>query len=219
MMMNCLLLSAIFLAVSGLEMEISKGQQECFFQAVEDGETITVEYMVTSSTGEFSRFDIDFKMTQPGGAPVVMEYRKEEGHHRYAGGKLPHGTGDYKICFDNSFSFVSSKTVHFTVEIEDDTNVAAMKNLENLDQIQDSDEFQFQLKAFDVEHLLYVIKQKILKASNLQSHMLISHGKDINLADRNIRRIDSTSLIMVLLAILSFFLQAYLIKEMFTLKM
>ena len=48
--------------------------------------------------------------------------------------------------------------------------------------------------------------------------MLISHGKDINLADRNIRRIDNTSLVMVVLVILSFFLQAYFIKEMFTLK-
>ena len=215
MMKNCLLVAAFFLAVSGVEIEIPNGQQECFFQAVEEGETIIVDYMVVISTGEFSKFDIDFKMTQPGGAPVVMEYRKEEGHHSYAGGKLPHGTGDYKICFDNSFSFVSSKTVSFTVEIEEDRNVEIMKNLEK---VEENDDFQFTVKAFDVENRLYMIKQKILKASNLQSHMLISHGKDINLADRNIRRIDNTSLVMVVLVILSFFLQAYFIKEMFTLK-
>ena len=213
MMIKCLLLAAFSLSVSGLEVEISKGQQECFFQAVEVGETITVDYMVSSSTGEFSKFDIDFKMMQPGGAPVVMEYRKEEGHHRFAGGKLPQGTGDYKICFDNSFSFISSKTVHFFVEIEKEANVVTVNNPVEQDQ-----EDEFQDKADDVEMQLYTIKQKILKASNLQAHMLIAHGKDINLADLKIRRIDNTSLVMVVLFILSFILQAYVIKEMFTIK-
>ena len=213
MMMIVLLVTALSLCVTGLELEITKGQQECFFQTVEVDETLTVDYMVTSSTGEFSKFDIDFKMTQPGGAPVVMEYRKEEGHHRFAGGKLPQGTGDYKICFDNSFSFISSKTVHFFVEIEKEANVVTMNN--PVDQVQED---EFQDKADEVEMQLYTIKQKILKASNLQSHMLIAHAKDINLADLKIRRIDNTSLVMVVLFILSFILQAYVIKEMFTIK-
>ncbi len=213
MMMIVLLVTALSLCVTGLEVEITKGQQECFFQTVEVDETLTVDYMVTSSTGEFSKFDIDFKMTQPGGAPVVMEYRKEEGHHRFAGGKLPQGTGDYKICFDNSFSFISSKTVHFFVEIEKEANVVTMNN--PVDQVQED---EFQDKADEVEMQLYTIKQKILKASNLQSHMLIAHAKDINLADLKIRRIDNTSLVMVVLFILSFILQAYVIKEMFTIK-
>ena len=213
MMMIVLLVTALSLCVTGLEVEITKGQQECFFQTVEIDETLTVDYMVTSSTGEFSKFDIDFKMTQPGGAPVVMEYRKEEGHHRFAGGKLPQGTGDYKICFDNSFSFISSKTVHFFVEIEKEANVVTMNNPD--DQVQED---EFQDKADEVEMQLYAIKQKILKASNLQSHMLIAHAKDINLADLKIRRIDNTSLVMVVLFILSFILQAYVIKEMFTIK-
>ena len=211
--MIVLLVTALSLCVTGLEVEITKGQQECFFQTVEVDETLTVDYMVTSSTGEFSKFDIDFKMTQPGGAPVVMEYRKEEGHHRFAGGKLPQGTGDYKICFDNSFSFISSKTVHFFVEIEKEANVVTMNN--PVDQVQED---EFQDKADEVEMQLYTIKQKILKASNLQSHMLIAHAKDINLADLKIRRIDNTSLVMVVLFILSFILQAYVIKEMFTIK-
>ena len=214
MMMIVLLVTALFLSVTGLEVEISKGQQECFFQTVEVDETLTVDYMVTSSTGEFSKFDIDFKLMQPGGAPVVMEYRKEEGNHRFAGGKLPQGTGDYKICFDNSFSFISSKTVHFFVDIEKEANVVTMNNPSN--QVQE--DIKFQEKADEVEMQLYTIKQKILKASNLQSHMLIAHAKDINLADLKIRRIDNTSLVMVVLFILSFILQAYVIKEMFTIK-
>ena len=212
MMMIVLLVTALSLSVTGLEVEISKGQQECFFQTVEVDETLTVDYMVTSSTGEFSRFDIDFKLMQPGGAPVVIE-RKEEGNHRFAGGKLPQGTGDYKICFDNSFSFISSKTVHFFVDIEKEANVVTMNN--PVDQVQED---EFQDKADEVEMQLYTIKQKILKASNLQSHMLIAHAKDINLADLKIRRIDNTSLVMVVLFILSFILQAYVIKEMFTIK-
>ena len=207
------MLAAFSSFVFGLEVEISKGQQECFFQAVEKGETITVDYMVTATTGEFSKFDIDFRMTQPGGAPVVIEYRKEEGHHRFAGGKLPHGTGDYKICFDNSFSFISSKTVHFFVDIENEAVVLTVN-----DQVDQIREAEFQDKADDVEMQLYTIKQKILKASNLQSHMIIAHGKDMNLADLNIRRIDNTSLFMVVLFILSFILQAYMIKDMFSIK-
>ena len=71
---------------------------------------------------------------------------------------------------------------------------------------------------FDVEMQLNTIKQKMLKASTLQNHMLIAHGKDMNLADQNVRRIDTTSLFLFVLFVLSGILQAYVIKEMFTIK-
>merc|ERR1711936_1246129 len=201
MMISVLIATLLFVKISSveitsvLEVAISQGQQECFYQAVEDGETIVVEYMVTYSSGEFSKYDIDFKMFQPGGAPVVIEYRRENGHHRFAGGKLLNGAGDYKICFDNSFSFISSKTVYFIVDVKTESE-EENKVVRSNDQ---PNENEFQANS---------MKQKMLKASTLQNHMLIAHGKDMNLADQNVRRIDTTSLFLFVLFVLSGILQA-----------
>ena len=65
MMISVLIATLLFVKISSveissvLEVAIPQGQQECFYQAVEDGETIVVEYMVTYSSGEFSKYDID----------------------------------------------------------------------------------------------------------------------------------------------------------------
>ena len=222
MMISVLIATLLFVKISSveissvLEVAIPQGQQECFYQAVEDGETIVVEYMVTYSSGEFSKYDIDFKMFQPGGAPVVIEYRRENGHHRFAGGKLLNGAGDYKICFDNSFSFISSKTVYFIVDVKDESEEENQVVRSN--EQPNENEFKANSMMFDVEMQLNTIKQKMLKASTLQNHMLIAHGKDMNLADQNVRRIDTTSLFLFVLFVLSGILQAYVIKEMFTIK-
>ena len=200
-----------------MTVEIGAGKEECYFQPLDVGETLIVDYQVIDTSGEYAKLDIDFKLTQPNGRPVVIEYRRGENTHEYAGGKLPNGIGigDYKICFDNKFSVYSLKVIYFTVEIVNDET----KEVEMV--FNDVEHFnleQYQMTAEEVGMQLYNINQKVRKASNLQTHMLISHSKDVNMVDRNIRRIDSMSLVLVVLIVLAGVLQAYLIKQMFNIK-
>merc|ERR1712055_813553 len=108
------------LAVSGSEqeltVEVQAGGEECYYQYLALGETITVDYTVLDTSGEMARLDIDFKVMMPTGEPVIIKHRKEEGSHSFQGGKIR--VGDYKICFSNQFSVLSSKLVLFYVNVE-----------------------------------------------------------------------------------------------------
>lgn len=203
-----------------LTVEIGAGQEECYYQPLDVGDTIVVNYQVIDTGGVNARLDIDFRMIKPDGVPVIIEYRRSEESHSFAGGKLM--TGDYKFCFDNKFSVLSSKVVYFDVSVENEESgslqsyVQASQDNPALDSSSTLEEYQ--MTADEVAWQLYNIKQKVLKASNLQTHMVITHGKDKNLADRNIRRIDNTSLVLVVLIIMAGLLQAAMIKNMFTIK-
>ena len=197
-----------------LSVQIEPGKEECYHQTLEVGDTIMVEYQVLDSTGQYSRLDIDFRLMQPDGLPVVIEYRRSENSHEFAGGKLK--TGDYKFCFDNKFSLFSTKLVYFDVEVmNEDKDADPEPSQDNLGLGLE----EYQTAADQIWMQIYYMKQKMLKASNLQTHMTISHGKDMNLVDRNIRRIDNTSVVLVVLIVMAGYLQAYMIKQMFTVKL
>ena len=199
-----------------LTVQVGAGQEECYYQPVGVGETITVDYQVIDTTGEYAKLDIDFRLSQPDGSPVVIEYRRSESRNSFAGGKLQ--TGDYKFCFDNKFSLLSAKLVYFDVRVENEESGSLPRYLQPSQDYPIQSLEEYQMTAEEVGMQLYNIKQKVLKASSLQSHMLITHGKDRNLADRNIRRIDNMSLVLVVLIIMAGVLQAYMIKQMFTIK-
>jgi protein ERP2 len=72
---------------------------------------LTKFQVIDGGDGQLSEMDINFKLLSPRGHPIVAEFRKSEGTHSHHGEEL----GDYKICFDNTFSYVSSKTVYFEI--------------------------------------------------------------------------------------------------------
>ena len=75
----------------GLEVEVGRGQELCYHQPVARGETLTVQYEVAAASGHTANTDIDFRLARPGGEAVVVEYRRQAGHHEFAGGLLADG--------------------------------------------------------------------------------------------------------------------------------
>ena len=65
---------------------------------------------------------------------------------------------------------------------------------------------------------LYNIKQIVMSAAGQQTRMLISHSKDGSLAERNMRRVDNTSFVMIILIIMASLLQAFMIRKLFDVK-
>lgn len=51
--------------------------------------------------------DISFQLTDPVGRVIVSDYKKPENSHRHQATL----NGDYRFCFDNTFSMFSQKTV------------------------------------------------------------------------------------------------------------
>uniref|UniRef100_A0A452I667 GOLD domain-containing protein n=1 Tax=Gopherus agassizii TaxID=38772 RepID=A0A452I667_9SAUR len=81
------------------------GRRECFYQGAPGGGSMEAEYQVIGGAG----LDIDFSLESPSGVLLINEYRKSDGVHTIE----PTEAGDYKLCFDNSFSTISEKLVFF----------------------------------------------------------------------------------------------------------
>ena len=60
--------------------------------------------------------DINFKLLDPDSKVIYSDFRSMDGLHSF---DIKH-TGEYAMCFDNTFSRLSHKSVYFDIIIEDD---------------------------------------------------------------------------------------------------
>ena len=190
--------------------EVMAGGEECYYQPVGEGQTITVEYQVVNTGGQYAMMDINFRMMDPKGIPVVAEYRKEEGSHSYN-----RMVGDYKICFDNKFSFSSSKVVYFDVVVDRE-----QENYDDLARVfRDGEQFAVEDKYEDnvkeIEEKLKKIKVDIFKAVHLQTQIHTTLTRDRSVAENNIKRVDSMSLVLVVLMVGASMVQVLVVKSLF----
>ena len=192
-----------------LTVEVEPGREECYYQFLDLGESLTLDYQVLDTSGEIASLDIDFNLSLPSGEPIVVQYRRESGHHSFPGGNYK--VGDYKICFNNKFSVLSSKLVTFEVTV--DTEEGEDRGRTGLGVGQD-----YQETADELDSILYTIRKLVLAASVDQTTMLVLHKKDRMLADRKIRRVNSMSFVMVSLIILGGLLQVFMIRKLFDVK-
>ncbi|XP_074023767.1 transmembrane emp24 domain-containing protein 1-like, partial [Numenius arquata] len=81
------------------------GRRECFYQGAPGNASMEVEYQVIGGAG----LDVDFSLESPSGRLLVSEHRRSDGAHTVE----PTEAGDYRLCFDNSFSTISEKLVFF----------------------------------------------------------------------------------------------------------
>ena len=89
-MAGAVLLSVCLLSLggltSGMEKEmtvnIEAGKEECFFESVPKGNSITVEYQVIDGgSGQMSELDVSFRLVDPRGKPLFAEFKKPDGAH------------------------------------------------------------------------------------------------------------------------------------------
>ncbi|XP_068574843.1 transmembrane emp24 domain-containing protein 1-like [Cebidichthys violaceus] len=88
---------------------LSAGSTECFYQTTARNDSIEVEYQVIAGSG----LDVGFVLVSPSGYRLASDFRKSDAIHMVD----PTEDGDYRLCFDNSFSKLSEKLVFFEVII------------------------------------------------------------------------------------------------------
>ncbi|XP_029914392.1 transmembrane emp24 domain-containing protein 1a [Myripristis murdjan] len=86
------------------------GSTECFYQTTVKNWSIGVEYQVIAGAG----LDVGFTLISPSGYRLASDFRRSDGTHTVH----PTEDGDYRLCFDNSFSKRSEKMVFFEVIID-----------------------------------------------------------------------------------------------------
>lgn len=95
-----------------ITVRIEPGAVECFYERAQKNQIIDFEYQVID--GGHGDLDISFELQNPNGHSIITEYKKSDNIHRFDAII----DGDYRYCFDNSFSTFNAKTVFFELIIE-----------------------------------------------------------------------------------------------------
>nr|XP_009859742.1 transmembrane emp24 domain-containing protein 1-like isoform X2 [Ciona intestinalis] len=184
---------------------VAAGKKECFYQSVKSGQSIDVEYQVIDG-GEL---DIDFRISAPSAIAVVTEFRKNDGIHTID----PTEQGDYEVCFDNTFSRITSKTIFFEIII--DNNEGGMdEDDEAWKKFVASDE-TYGDKLATLEQSLDSIKSNNAKITQYQVMLRAFEAKDRNVVERNFMRINFWSLTNIVVMLSVFALQVFMVRNMF----
>lgn len=102
-----------------ITVRVDPGAIECFYEKALKNQIIDFEYQVID--GGHGDLDISFELQNPNGHPIVTEYKKSDNIHRID----VNVDGDYRFCFDNSFSSFNAKTVFFELIVEWESKQAA----------------------------------------------------------------------------------------------
>jgi len=190
---------------------VGPGKEECFFETVVKGNTLTVEYQVIDGgDGQMSELDINFRLLTPRGQPIIAEFKKSEGSHSHLSEEL----GDYKICFDNTFSYMSSKTIYFEMLNEnEEEEYDDLKEIFGDDEEMDAE--YYEVSVAEIEVKLKKIKDDIAKAKHQQDLIRLTDLKDRSIMEHNFERVNMMSTFYVFVMIVAGVGQVVLLRSLF----
>ncbi|KAH8258907.1 hypothetical protein KR038_003121, partial [Drosophila bunnanda] len=210
-----LVLGIVVMAVQAYDKEmtvyVDAGRQECLYHTVRDGETIDFEYQVID--GGHGDLDISFTLLDPIGLVVVKDFKKPENIHRHEVTK----EGDYRFCFDNSFSMFNRKTVFFELiveregeELQGDTQWHGVDDLAGLSR----DEY-YDMKVQDIMDFIGRIRLQLNKARQLQDVLRSHEARDRNLAESNFQKVNQWSMLQISAMIGVGLIQVFMLRSIF----
>ncbi|XP_041032956.1 transmembrane emp24 domain-containing protein 1-like [Carcharodon carcharias] len=173
------------------------GTQECFYQSAGRNSSMELEYQVIGGAG----LDVDFTVFSPNGESLIMESRKSDGVHMIE----PTIIGDYKICFDNSFSTISEKLIFFEVIFDD---------VEDWSEIVEPEEL-LDIKIDDIKESIGNMNTKLAKSVQIQAILRAFEARDRNLQEGNLGRVNFWSAVNVGVMLMVSFVQVYMLKSLF----
>lgn len=192
-----------------MTVHVDAGKKECFFHNVKMGETIDIEYQVID--GGHGDLDISFSLADPIGLIIVSDFKKPENIHRHDVQK----EGDYRFCFDNTFSTFNRKTVFFELIVEKEGE-------QNLGDEQWNDVFEgltpeeyYEMKVQDIMDYIGRIRMQMTKARQIQDMLRSHEARDRNLAESNFSKVNTWSLFQICAMIAVGLLQVFLVRSIF----
>nr|KAG5694163.1 hypothetical protein BaRGS_001490 [Batillaria attramentaria] len=155
--------------------------------------------------------DIDFTLQDPTGRVMQMESRKTENVVRIQA----LAEGEYKFCFDNSFSRMSPKVVFFEIIAEYD---------DDEDDDEDGDDWKIDAEEvkdmvdMTMEELKGIIdrsKSNLDKSIQLQNLIKVHEARDRNIAESNFSRVNVLSAVQLFVMITVGLTQVLMIRSLF----
>lgn len=190
-----------------MTISIEPRREECFYQNVVKGQVIDVEYQVID--GGHGELDINFHLASPSGKIIVSDFKKPENSHRTEVTE----DGDYKICWDNSFSHISRKTVFFEIIIESEDEENESWDFDEYDSL--TPEELYDMKLQDIQDAISRVRGHLNKIRHLQDTVRAFEARDRNIAESNFYRVNSWSIIQIVIMLLVGIVQVIMLRSLF----
>nr|XP_025719125.1 transmembrane emp24 domain-containing protein 1 isoform X2 [Callorhinus ursinus] len=172
------------------------GRKQCFYQSAPANASLETEYQVIGGAG----LDVDFTLESPQGVLLISESRKADGVHTVE----PTEAGDYKLCFDNSFSTISEKLVFFELifdSLQDDEEVEGWAEAVEPEEMLD-------VKMEDIKESIETMKTRLERSIQMLTLLRAFEARDRNLQEGNLERVNFWSAVNVAVLLLVAVLQA-----------
>ncbi|KAM9346519.1 transmembrane emp24 domain-containing protein 1a [Symphorus nematophorus] len=180
------------------------GSTECFYQTAVKNDNMEVEYQVIAGSG----LDVGFVLISPSGHRLVSDFRRSDGIHMVDSTE----DGDYRLCFDNSFSKLSEKMVFFEVIINGQSSAGGGR-----DEWADvaTAESMVEYKLEDIRASLDSVYQHLERTRQVQAVLRAFEARDRYLLEDNLWRVSFWSCLnlLVMLAVAS--AQIYTLRRLF----
>ncbi|XP_042361780.1 transmembrane emp24 domain-containing protein 1-like [Plectropomus leopardus] len=183
---------------------LSAGSTECFYQTTSRNDSMEVEYQVIAGSG----LDVGFALISPSGYRLVSDFRRSDGIH------MVHATedGDYRLCFDNSFSKISKKVVFFEVTINSQSSTGRGRD-EWLDV--PSTENMLEYKLEDIRVKMDSMNEHLERSRQLLTVMRVLEARDRYLLEDNLWRVSFWSCLNLLVMLTVAVIQIYTLRRLF----
>ncbi|KPJ18792.1 Transmembrane emp24 domain-containing protein 5 [Papilio machaon] len=200
--------SVVFAYEKDVTFTVPAGNTECFYQKVLANEVIDIEYQVIDAT--HGELDISFQLADPVGRVIVADYKKPENAHRHTS----YLEGDYRFCFDNSFSTFSQKTVFFDLMIE--TEDSPEKDYDDDKEMELGNAAEtYMMRVKDISESVNKVKDHVAAARRLQELLSAHEARDRNLAEDMCSRVMKWSLWQIAVMLLVGITQVVFVKSLF----
>lgn len=201
------LVSAVYCVEKEMTINVDPRKEDCYFQNAKKGETIDIEYQVID--GGHGDLDITFHLADPTGRVLIADFKKSENNHRVDATI----DGDYKFCFDNTFSSYNTKTIFFEliVENEDDDQWGS----EDIDLQGIRPEEVYELKVEDIQDIINNVRNQLTKAQQLQALVKSTEARDRNVAEENYFKVNTYSMFQIGVMIFVGIIQVIMVKSLF----
>ncbi|KAF1402873.1 Transmembrane emp24 domain-containing protein 1, partial [Spheniscus humboldti] len=158
--------------------------------------------------------DVDFSLESPSGLLLVSEHRRSDGAHTVE----PTEAGDYKLCFDNSFSTISEKLVFFELIFD-----SAQEEEEEEEEEEGGDgwveaaepEETLDVKIEDIKESIETMRSRLERSIQMQTLLRAFEARDRNLQESNLGRVNFWSAVNLGVLVVVAFLQVYMLKSLF----
>ncbi|XP_019950043.2 transmembrane emp24 domain-containing protein 1a [Paralichthys olivaceus] len=182
------------------------GSTESFYQTTVRNDTMEVEYQVIAGSG----LDVGFALISPGGDRLVSDFRQSDNIHMVS----PTEDGDYRLCFDNSFSKMSVKVVFFGVSVRPNSQSGASRGQDEWMDVAMA-ESMVEYKLEDIRVTMDSVYQRLERTRQLQTSLRAFEARDRYLLEDNLWRVSFWSCLNLLVMLTVAATQMYTLQRLF----